>query len=341
MPLLHTWTLSVEEQFYLIWPLVLASTAFIGLILRSNASTLISFLLAITFFVSILLSWWGTQVKPVAAFYLMPTRAWEFVLGSSLAIFGQSLANRLSFAAGVVSAGGLLAVLISIVTFNQEIAYPGLAAVVPTLGASAIVVTTLGVPTPPTIKLLQNRSMVAVGALSYSWYLWHWPLLALVRVHDMGTKNLSRDLLVVSVALILAIFTYALLENPIRRRKPWPFSGTGDTLASGGIMSCIIGGLALGLYLRADKLAFHNADLAGIYSALPSHPNCLALVISSLGSLVCSQRIRVSLAGLGIGKKFLFGAILMLSISSQWSAPTVLKTDILRLRVRWGGVLPF
>jgi hypothetical protein len=197
----------------------------------------------------------------------MPTRGWEFVLGSVVALAAKPLAIRLQHIAGPLILIGLLAIVVAIVTLHEDVPYPGIAALVPTLGTTAVIAGTLVVPQPLIIKLLQTAPIVAVGKLSYSWYLWHWPLLVLTRIHNLGTKDLFRDVVVIIGSFGLAALTYLLLENPIRRQKPWPFSEDPKTLASGLVMSFGIAGLAFTLYLRADAAASRNPDLTAIYAA--------------------------------------------------------------------------
>jgi peptidoglycan/LPS O-acetylase OafA/YrhL len=272
VPLLHAWTLSVEEQFYILWPAMLVVTAYFSHKIRVGLLAVVGVLLAVLFVVSFSLSWWGTIAKPVATF-LMPARGWEFVLGSILALAAKPLATRLWYTAAPLTLMGLVAIVVAIVTLNEDVPYPGMAALVPTLGAAAVIAGALAVPQPFIIKLLQTVPMVAIGKLFYSWDLWHRPLLVLVRIHGLGTKNLFRDLLVVIVSFGLAALTYVLVENPIRHQKPWPFSDVRKTLTSGLMMSCGIAGLALALYLHADAAARRDADLTAIYSARSKKPD--------------------------------------------------------------------
>jgi peptidoglycan/LPS O-acetylase OafA/YrhL len=267
VPLLHAWTLSVEEQFYILWPAMLVVGAWFCHKIRASLSTVMTLLLAALLVASFSLSWWGTFAKPVATFYLMPTRGWEFVLGAMLAVTAKPLITRIRYVAAPMIAIGLAAIVVAIATLDEDVPYPGVAALVPTVSTAAVLIGTLAVPQPGIIRLLQTAPMVAVGKLSYSWYLWHWPLLVLVRIHELGGKNLFRDALVIIGSLGLAAVTYLFWENPIRRQKFWPFSDVGKTLASGLVMSCAIAGIALALYFRADALASRDPNLAAIYAA--------------------------------------------------------------------------
>jgi peptidoglycan/LPS O-acetylase OafA/YrhL len=267
VPLLHAWTLSVEEQFYIVWPAMLVIAAYFSHRIRSNLPTVVALLLVVLLVASFSLSWWGTSAEPVATFYLMPTRGWEFVLGAILAVTAKPLITRISYVAASLIWTGLAAIVVAIVTLDDDVPYPGVAALVPTIGTAAVLAGTLAVPQPRIIRLLQTAPMVAVGKLSYSWYLWHWPLLILVRIHELGGKNLFRDALVIIGSLGLAALTYLFWENPIRRQKFWPFSDVRKTLASGLVMSCAIAGIALALYFRADALASRDPNLAAIYAA--------------------------------------------------------------------------
>lgn len=276
LPLLNMWTLSVEEQFYLIWPLLLALAGAVARTTRFRMPAIVAAVLIILFSASLAVFLWGATAKPTAAFYLTPTRIWEFALGGALALAGGYL-HRLERIAGPAALIGLAAIVISIVFLRRGVSFSG--TIFPAaFGAAAVIGGVSVMPASLVGRVLAAAPLVVVGKLSYSWYLWHWPLLALARVYDFGQQSLARDLLVVFASLGLSALTYAFIENPVRRRKPWPFSGARQTVLVGGGMSFAVAGLAIALYIQADAAAQRDPWLSAIYAArnaeVHSPPSC-------------------------------------------------------------------
>ena len=171
-PLLMTWSLGIEEQFYLILPPVLL------LCRRLSTRTMLGVALGVSA-LSLLVSIVATPRLPVESFYLLPTRAWELGLGVALALAreaGWRLPDRWR---DPLAAIALTALALAIALFDERTRFPGYAALLPTLATAALIATP-----GSTInrRLLGSRPFVAVGLISYSWYLWHWPLLALLRI---------------------------------------------------------------------------------------------------------------------------------------------------------------
>jgi peptidoglycan/LPS O-acetylase OafA/YrhL len=276
LALLNMWTLSVEEQFYLVWPALLVLAAAIARTTRIRGPAIVAAMLIILFAASITVFLWGATAKPTAAFYLTPTRMWEFALGGALALAENSL-RRLERIAGIVALVGLVAIVVSVVMLRPRLAY-WITILPAAFGAAAVIGGVSAMPASLVGRVLATAPFVVVGRLSYSWYLWHWPLLALARVHDFGQESLPRDLLVVFGSLGLSALTYRFLENPVRRRKPWPFSGAWQTVAAGAGLSFGVAVLALALYVQADAAAQLDPWLSGIYAArsaeVHSPPTC-------------------------------------------------------------------
>lgn len=208
-PLIHTWSLGVEEQYYVIFPLfmIFGWRYFRGNLIRIlGGVALLSFAIAN----------WGAFTKPDLAFYLLPMRAWEILLGSFVAFYLNKSKNiehgRPS--REFLSSGGLLLIIVSIFTFNQEQPSPSFYTLVPTLGSVLIILfafedTVVG-------KLLGSKTMVGIGLLSYSLYLWHQPLLAFSRIYLVNKPNpeISGSLLLLT--FVLAYFTWRFIETPCR-----------------------------------------------------------------------------------------------------------------------------
>ncbi len=274
VPLLNMWTLSVEEQFYLLWPALLMLAALFAR--RRPLPAKVALMLAGLSAVSFALFWWGVRAEPTASYYLAPTRAWEFALGAALALFEERLRHVGRGAAPFVLVG-LMAVALAVTLGRHGLLWViGLAA----FGTAAVIGGVTAAPASTAARLLRLSPLVVIGKLSYSWYLWHWPLLAFGRVLDAGHHSLSRNLLVAFGALALAALTFVFIEDPIRRRRPWPFSGAGQTLATGGAISLVLVASALALAFQADAAMRRDPWLAAIdaagHGAVHSPPGCHA-----------------------------------------------------------------
>jgi peptidoglycan/LPS O-acetylase OafA/YrhL len=175
-PFLMTWSLGIEEQFYLLLPPLL-------LVLRrwSSRSALWA-VLAITG-LSLLFGLLATPIEPVASFYLLPTRAWELGIGVSLAIAYRAGLRLPAAVQQWIAIAGLVAIAASLRLFDERILFPGYAALLPTVGTAMMI----AAPESGINRhLLGSRPLVAIGLISYSWYLWHWPPLALLRIAAAG-----------------------------------------------------------------------------------------------------------------------------------------------------------
>lgn len=212
-PLLHTWSLSVEEQFYLVFPILLffLFKKFRGLRL---AGVLI-FLALVSFAASLL----TINKKPDAVFYLIQFRAWELLLGSILAVWPyRPVFSRAPLI--VLSLLGLAGVLGPAVFYTKGTLFPGLAALPSCLGtATLIFIHGRGVENSPVGRLLAKPILVKIGKISYSLYLWHWPLLVLIGPY-FGLIQPSRAglALIVALSFVLAWLSWRFVETPIRTR---------------------------------------------------------------------------------------------------------------------------
>jgi peptidoglycan/LPS O-acetylase OafA/YrhL len=216
-PLLHLWSLGIEEQFYLTWPLIIAF-----LYKRSrHLSWTLGALLVFSFATNIALVFGskGLHASAEAAFYSPISRLWELLMGAALAysvLLRPAREPESATRAEVLSAAGLLLLGSAIVLLTPQNAFPGWWALLPTLG------TLLLIATPSAWinrALLSNRLLVFVGLISYPLYLWHWLLLALLRARldeDGGEAPRLQRVAVVAVAFVLAWFTYVCVEKPIR-----------------------------------------------------------------------------------------------------------------------------
>lgn len=214
VPLLHTWSLAVEEQFYLLFPAVLIGIA--AWKPRSRVFVVTGIGLA-----SFAISVWWIHSSPSAAYYLLPSRAWELMLGATLALMRESRANLLPpRAIDALLVVGMTLVVIPVFLYTEATPFPGFAALVPCLGTALII--WVGDGKNHVGRLLDNRAMVFVGQLSYSLYLWHWPILVFfAMVSEQPLQSLSTIQVSAALAATMALswMSFALVENPIRRRK--------------------------------------------------------------------------------------------------------------------------
>lgn len=210
--LLHTWSLAVEEQFYLVWPLVLMVFARFGFAGFSRAALAL-------FALSLTLSILATPHFPSASFYLPVTRAWELMTGALLAL-GAVPPIRSARLGQAVAAGGLAMIVAAIALVDDTADVPGAIAMLPCLGAACIIhagrATVVG-------SLLSLRPVVFVGLVSYSFYLWHWPPLAIARIVQ-GSVGIGPGLAaaLVAGAFLAAVLSYRFVERPFRDRRAVP-----------------------------------------------------------------------------------------------------------------------
>jgi peptidoglycan/LPS O-acetylase OafA/YrhL len=212
-PMLHLWSLAIEEQFYLAWPFVLM---FFKRLPRWLFSALVALLISSLGY-SLSLTFKGDLAHD---FYSPLSRSWELLLGASLA-FGM---NRQTVVAtpwlNLAGWAGLLLIFISACFLNKSMAFPGYWALLPTLGASLILFA--GMKSKLNRVTLASRPLVAVGLISYPLYLWHWPLLSFSRILASQTPQIELRLFLVLLSFLLAWVTYRFVEKPIRFSNRYP-----------------------------------------------------------------------------------------------------------------------
>lgn len=209
MPLLHMWSLGVEEQYYLLFPFLLVA------LVRHSRQALITGLVLI-FAASFLLSLWQVLHARDAAFYLPFARLWELMTGSLLAV-GAIPAVRSALAREIVAGGGLLAIAVAVFGFTESTPFPGFAALLPCLGAAALLHADESGPTR-TGRILSSRFPVFIGLVSYSLYIWHWPVIVLTRYAlQRALAPVEIGLVLMGIA-ILAVAAWQWIEKPMRNR---------------------------------------------------------------------------------------------------------------------------
>lgn len=276
-PLLHTWSLAVEEQFYVLFPLLIAISWRWGV-------ARVVFLVGMLAIASVCLAEWASISKPSANFYLLPTRAWEFFVGSLLAFY---LVHRSLPPHGLAEVGsvvGLALIIFAILAFDESTRFPGFAALVPVLGTVLVILcahsqTLVG-------RILGLPPLVGVGLISYSAYLWHQPLFAFARIRSIDHPSALVMGGLALATLFLAWLSWRFVEQPFRNRTHFQRKTifAGAAIASIGLS---IGGGALhafdGVPSRFDGNALRLNDFSTDYERNPK--NCLPVSGGPVGEV--------------------------------------------------------
>ena len=245
-PLLHLWSLGVEEQFYLFWPLALA------LFFRRSHKFLV--LVCVVALLSFLVNVISVGKIPVAAFYSPFSRFFELMAGAAIAYFGQSQKfSNFEVEAGIKSAAfrenlmsviGAIAIVLGLALIDSRSQFPGFWVLLPTIGTALLI--QAGPLAWINRHVLSLRPLVWVGLISYPLYLWHWPLLSFARIIEGGIPSREVRFLCVLVAIFLAWATYRFVELPIRSRRYLSAAETVKPLALSQVVAmatvCVVGG---------------------------------------------------------------------------------------------------
>ncbi len=292
-PLLNFWSLAVEEQFYLVYPAFFAVVA--ATFTRFSFRIRLALGLSAVILISLGISVTQTNSSPTATYFSPFARAWELALGALVAVgtpWLLSLPRRLM---GAVTWVGLVAIGFSAVAFNASTTYPGTAVVVPVVGAALVIAGGVHASRWAAESILGVRPFRWMGRLSYSLYLWHWPILILAADSaDKSSLPFRQNVIWLVIALAASIVTYRVVENPIRHARTltrgWP------PVALGALL------IALSLVVASVELAGHSSasdtpqpktivpsSLSQVEQLVRAAPNIRALpknLAPSLGSLV-------------------------------------------------------
>lgn len=248
-PLIHTWSLAVEEQFYILFPVFL-------LLIYSVGKRAVTWILIALFGLSFGLSQAIVAAKPSAAFFLLPTRGWELLLGAFCALSRKDGRTISSVHTNLVSVLGMGMVLVAIFAFDHSTPTPSFYTLLPTVGAALILLYASG--STLTGKVLGSKPLVGIGLISYSTYLWHQPILVYLRYAMPGQMNLELKSLALFSALSVGYVSWKYIETPFRNRQKV------------SLKSVTAAGLAGAILIGAFGLAGHVSD--GFHVARASDP---------------------------------------------------------------------
>lgn len=260
-PLLHMWSLAVEEQFYLLFPLLFRLPLKLG-------PRGIGRLLLATWFSSLAFSCWGVMNSPGASYYLLPTRAWELLCGSLL-WFLPAWPQTWPRCGQTLGWFSMTSIIGCGVFYGTTTSFPGVNALLP-CAATMLLIAVSGQRNDLLTQLLSLRLLTGIGLISYSLYLWHWPLLAFARCGSAAELTIPLRLGLLALSVVLAAVSWRFVEQPFRQRNPetgvWRIGTTSllRTAAAAAGLCLVAGGVFLGsaglpTRLNAEALRYHNA----------------------------------------------------------------------------------
>ncbi|HET7630180.1 MAG TPA: acyltransferase, partial [Candidatus Saccharimonadales bacterium] len=216
-PIQHFWSLSVEEQFYMIWPLLIGGAFLLSKRLKQGSKKLVWFGLSGLFAASLAYSVYLTKQDPAAAYFVTPTRMWELSLGGLVAFLSTYEIKRITgYMSASIAWAGLIMIAASLLFFTEKTSFPGYTALLPTLGTALVILAAAdGVKWSPG-RLLGLKISQFFGDISYSLYLWHWPLL-IIAPYALGfTPHASVKLALIALAVALSALMKRFIEDPVR-----------------------------------------------------------------------------------------------------------------------------
>jgi len=254
-PVQHYWSLSVEEQFYVVWPLLLLTAGALAAKFKRRLKGIILLITVPVAIASLIYSIHFTQVNPEAAFFSTVARAWQLAFGAVLAMILPKKINMPGWLATVIGAGAVGVLIWATYTMSASTPFPGSNGLYPVLATIALLIAGAS-GTGVTTWILSTRPFQYVGNISYSWYLWHWPFV----VFALGIfDNLTWKWLVVATLLswIPTQISHTLLEDPVRRAKILKLRPNRALLIGG---ACSVVAAVFGLWLGSNRINVHILD---------------------------------------------------------------------------------
>jgi peptidoglycan/LPS O-acetylase OafA/YrhL len=257
-PLLHYWSLAVEEQFYLCWPLLLLLLARRPLQYRRLALATVGVLAAAGF----LLGVWLTRHRPSWAFFLLPARMSELLAGAALALVGAAVTRIPAQWRTALGWAGLLAIVVACTTFDEAVPWPGTAVLLPVVGTIAVIIAgTANAATSAPARALGVAPLLWIGRHSYALYLWHWPALVLAEA-EWGPLTMAERFVAVGVAVLFSAVSVRLVEDPVRHSR-YLSAMSVRSLALGSAMCVLM--IGVGWDLRSSEVRLDG----GVEAAAP------------------------------------------------------------------------
>jgi peptidoglycan/LPS O-acetylase OafA/YrhL len=211
-PFLHTWSLGVEEQFYILFPILL-------LLVYKFAQRYLIFIVLILILISLQYANWQSSKSIQFNFYMLASRFWELGFGSLLAFYELKYGKvKHEFLNSIMPLLGFLLIIYSIVFFNSQIPHPSFITLIPTLGTALIIIFSVN-QSDLISKLLNLKPVVGIGLISYSMYLWHYPVFAFARSASINALDSIEKALLITLTIILSMISYKFIEKPFRKRQ--------------------------------------------------------------------------------------------------------------------------
>ena len=247
LPLLHTWSLAVEEQFYIFFPLALL-VLFASPLTRTRKPLFL--VLCAASLASLVLSVMALPRYGSATFYLLPTRAWELLLGSIVSIIPAAITPQKRHVRELFCGVGLIGIIAPCFLYSNSISFPGIAALPPCVGTALFIIGTThhsGMPLPNITRPLILRPVIFIGLISYSLYLVHWPIIAFANYLSLEELPLNSRLIGLALSVILGVLSWRFVETPFRKRKLCKSRASIFRFAGTGLAATLIAGIAFHL----------------------------------------------------------------------------------------------
>jgi len=288
-PVQHFWSLSVEEQFYLVWPVLILLVAALARLLRRHVTRVIAVAMAVTTLVSLLVSVWLTEHDPAVAYFSTPVRIWELAAGGLLAAMATMSSGRRSGGRlwwSLMAMGGLGAIGLAAWTFSVQTPFPSWRAVLPVGGCVAVIAAGTFHGRTGVSKLLERQPLPFIGDISYSIYLWHWPLIVLVPYVSGGRLGPLDQAAILVVTLVLAVLTKRFVEDPFRRPgRSWIRRGP-FRLAAVGMAVVLVAGVGVLHEVQSRR----EDALSTLAAAVDAADGCFGAAALALGPQLCPSK---------------------------------------------------